>query len=270
MEQPTPSPTPLVQAVSGALTTRSFGRVIRGFGSVDSTNNVAAAWAAEGAPTGSVVLAEFQTAGKGRMGRTWSAAPGKNLTFSIILRPTILPGLFGLIPLMAALAVAEAVDPFTTPISPEIKWPNDLLLEGRKCGGMLLESQTMGSTPSTVILGIGLNVNQDEFPSELASHATSLLLATGRMIDRAALLASILFQLERYYARLSDDASAVRMAYTERLSQLGDTVTFRLSQTNRTVEGVIEGITETGGLILRTNTGIQTFHAGEITTHRSA
>lgn len=266
MEQLPLSPTPFLQAVAGLLKTRSFGRSMRGFGSVDSTNTVATAWAAEDAPEGSVVYAEFQTAGRGRMGRTWSATPGKNLTFSVILRPNLAPDQFGLIPLTAALAVAEAADEFTAPVSAEIKWPNDLLLEGRKCCGMLLESSTTGPSPRTVILGIGLNVNQVDFPPELADHVTSLLLATGRMADRAALFASILLQLERYYTRLPHDAANIRAAFTARLSRLGRPVTFRLTHASETVEGILEGVTDTGALVIRTQTGARIFHAGEITT----
>ncbi len=261
MEQP-PA---LAGALAPLLRTRRFGRALRAFATIGSTNTEAAAWAAEGAPEGAVVLAELQTAGRGRMGRTWEARAGRNLTFSVVLRPSLPPERFGLLTLAASVAVAETVASFTAPLDAEIKWPNDVLLEGRKCCGMLLESSFSGQKRPTVILGIGLNVNQDAFPPALAERATSMLLATGRRTPRAPLLAALLARLEPAYDRLvHDGGAAVRQAYEARLSGLGRRATLYLSGTRAPVRGVLAGITETGALRVETGDGLRLFHAGEV------
>ena len=192
---------PLVDDVQPLLKTDAFGRAIRGHASVDSTNTKAAQWAREGAAHGSVVLTEYQTAGRGRQGRRWEAEPGQNLMFSVVLRPPLPPDRLGLLPLAAGLAVAEAVDPFIAPVTASVKWPNDVLVEGRKTCGMLLETSFSGraaviDAPAFVVLGIGLNVNQVDFPDALADTATSLRLITGRLVPRAPLLARLLRRLE--------------------------------------------------------------------------
>ncbi|GIV61528.1 MAG: biotin--[acetyl-CoA-carboxylase] ligase [Rhodothermaceae bacterium] len=267
MTAPSP-PLPLADAVAPLLRTTRFGRALRGYATVPSTNTLAAGWAAEGAPEGAVVLAEYQTAGRGRLGRTWDARPGQNLMFSTILRPTLPPDRLGLITLAASVAVAEAVEAFTAPLVPAIKWPNDLLLEGRKCCGMLLEAsfEAHPGGRAAVILGIGLNVNQFEFPPALADRATSLLLAGGRPVPRAPLLARLLERLEiRYEALLRDGGASIRAAYLERLDGLQQPVTLYLADgSSRT--GILEGITETGALRLRTPDGPRVFHAGDVTT----
>jgi BirA family biotin operon repressor/biotin-[acetyl-CoA-carboxylase] ligase len=152
-----------------------------------------------------------------------------------------------------------------SPLGVHIKWPNDVLIEGRKCCGMLLEAST-DSTTSIVVLGIGLNVNQDTFPESLAEHATSLRLETGRTIARAPLLADLLARLERWYTSISEDAGeALRTAYADRLQMQGQTVTLRVTHQQQPVEGTVVGIDETGSLCLRTDEGLLTFHAGDVT-----
>ncbi|MFQ5571689.1 MAG: biotin--[acetyl-CoA-carboxylase] ligase, partial [Rhodothermales bacterium] len=183
---------PLAQDTRALLKTRHFGRSMRSYQAVDSTNTAALQWASDGAPEGSVILANVQTAGRGRQGRSWHSAAGQNLTFSVILRPSLPPARLSLITLGAGVAVAEAVEALTAPLSTTIKWPNDVLLEGTKCCGMLLESTLDETGTATVILGIGLNVNQSAFPETLESKATSLLLQTGRHTPRPPLLADLL------------------------------------------------------------------------------
>lgn len=274
MPQAPASSLPLVQDVRPLLRTERFGRVLQGYETVSSTNTLAADWAAQGTPEGSVVVTEHQQAGRGRLGRRWDAAAGQNLMFSVVLRPTLSPEQFGLITLAASLAVAEVVAPFTTPIEPVIKWPNDVLLDGLKCCGMLLESVWSGhrgGAPSVVILGIGLNVNQAQFPRPLGDRATSLLLAIGRLVPRPPLFARLLERLEHRYQQLATDAAAIRTAYEARMHRRGRLVTLLLTHTGPPtgpdrVEGRVLGVTETGALRLQTDTGIHTFHAGEVTT----
>ncbi len=254
------------------LTTQTFGRSIRYYPSVSSTNTLALQWAREGAPEGSVILADHQQAGRGRMGRSWIATPGENLIFSIILRPSLAPDRLGLVTVTSSLAVAEALDAFTSPALAVIKWPNDLLLGGRKCCGMLLESSLPGGAPSgpaPVVLGIGLNVNEGRFPTDLEETATSLRLATGRTHDRPRLLAHILNHLEREYALLiGGGSSTLRKRYEDRLAILNHTITLHYPHTDRVIQGRVLGIDPSGALRLQTAEGVQVCHAGEVTSHR--
>ncbi len=267
MPQTKPAALPLARDLAGLLRTERFGRALRGYRSVGSTNTVATAWAAAGAPEGAVVVAEYQTAGRGRQGRAWQADAGHNLTFSVILRPSLPAASLGLVAVAAGVAVAEAVEAFAAPLRAAIKWPNDVLLEGRKCCGMLLESTLGGGTGATVVLGIGLNVNQRAFAPPLEAQATSLLLEAGRPLPLAPLLADLLLRLERHYASLdADGGDAARRAYEARLHGLGRETTLRFTGRQERVGGVLLGITDTGALRLRTADGPRTFHAGEVTS----
>ena len=249
----------------GILRTSRIGRTLRSFQAVSSTNTLAADWAEEGAPDGAVVYAEQQTQGRGRLGRTWQSQPGLNLTFSVVLRPNLPAERMGMIPIAAGLAVAEALDAFVSPLIAGIKWPNDVLLRGRKCGGILLESRwTGGERVPAVVLGIGINVNQAEFPPEIADGATSLLLESGRGVARAPLFAAILGKLEERLEGLSKRAAEVRQAYLERMAQLNSEVTLRFSGGD-SVCGLAVGLDESGGLVLDTDGVRRVFHSGEVT-----
>lgn len=256
---------PLVADLHAALGPLRFGRPARGFASCPSTNAEAAAWAREGAPEGALVIAEHQTAGRGRLGRTWDDAPGQNLLLSVVLRPPLPPHRLGLATLAGGVAVAEAVAAWTAPVAPRIKWPNDVLLNGRKCCGMLLES-SLGGADAFVVLGVGLNVNQDAFPPTLAERATSLRLETGRLIPRVALLTDLLARLEYWTDGLAaGDDAPLREAFTARMLGLGEPATVRLAADDRPLDGVIEGIDADGGLRFRTGDAVRTLHAGDVT-----
>lgn len=259
---------PLVDDVQEQLATDRFGQVMRGYEEVGSTNERAAAWAKEGAPEGAVVLTEYQTSGRGRQGRSWDAEKGTNLLFSVVLRPQLATDRWSLITVAAGVAVAEAIEAFVRPHRAAIKWPNDVLLEGRKACGILLESSF--STPdagTAVVLGVGLNVNQTAFPDALADTATSLRLVAGRPVPRAPLLGRLLGALEeRYDAVQKGRAEGVRTAFQDRLASLGERTTLRLTGADRTVTGVVEGIAPEGALRLKTDEGRRTMHAGEVTT----
>lgn len=210
------------------------------------------------------MLAEHQTAGRGRLGRSWSDTPGQNLLFSLVLRPTLPPDRLALVTLAAGVAVAEAVATFTAPHEPALKWPNDVLLEGRKTCGMLLEGRLGGGAPC-VVLGIGLNVNQTHFPPDLDGLATSLSLAAGRPIPRAPLLAALLARLEaRYDSLLRGRTDEVRQAFLDRMAFLGVPVSVVPAAGGSALTGTIEGIAESGGLLLRTSGGLHTLHAGDV------
>lgn len=258
---------PLLDDLPSVLQTQTFGQVTRGYAATTSTNIRASEWATEGAKEGSLVFAEFQTAGRGRLKRTWEARSGQNLMFSIVLRPVLRPEQFGLITLASSLAVAHALNTFCAPLSARIKWPNDVLLNGRKCCGILLETAHLSQQgQDAVILGIGLNVNQDAFPDDLSQQATSLLLETGRYTPRAPLLAQILYHLEQAYGSLTQDAgTSVRFQYKQLLIGLGQPIAIRQTIQKETCFGNFENISDTGALLLRTKTGLRTFHAGEVT-----
>jgi len=260
-------PLPLADDVQDRLSTDRFGHAMREYEEVGSTNERAAQWATAGAPEGAVVLTEYQTTGRGRHGRAWTADKGQNLLFSVVLRPSLPPDRLSLITVAAGVAVAETLDDFVSPHRAALKWPNDVLLEGRKTCGMLLES-SIADTESVVVLGVGLNVNQTDFPDALADTATSLRLTTGRPVPRAELLSRLLAALEdRYEAVQSGEATAVRAAYEARLASLHEQTTLRVPETDQTLTGTVEGITDTGALHLRTADGTTTIHAGDVTTH---
>ena len=257
----------LLDALAPLLTTARFGRVARGFETVGSTNAEAAAWAADGAPEGALVAAEYQSAGRGRLGRTWAAAAGVNLTQSLVLRPAFGAPQLGLLPIAAGLAVADAVERVTG-VPAQVKWPNDLLLGGKKAGGLLAEAvHGARDHAPVVVLGIGLNVNQRAFPPELADKATSVALEAGRPVERAALLAALLAALERRYDALAaGDGDALLAAFERRMHGLGQPVAVRYPGTTRPpLEGVVLGIAPDGALRLDTSDGERRLYAGEVT-----
>lgn len=253
------------------LGTLRFGRITRFLPEIGSTNSEAATWGENGAPEGALVLAERQTRGRGRFDRTWVAEPGKNLTFSLVLRPRFGAELFGMIGLAAAAAVGRSIGARFPRLDPRIKWPNDLLLNSRKLGGILVETRTAGAPHPVLVVGIGLNVNQSAFPEQIAGRATSLFLETGHEADRTELLARILADFEVIYDSIPTDRGAnVRAVYLERLVGLHEEVTLHQVHSGDAVTGRMVGVDEHGGLRLQIGDEERTFHAGELTFHRSS
>ena len=254
----------LLDDLAPLLATTRFGRTARGFHTIGSTNAEAATWARSGAREGALVAAEYQSAGRGRLGRAWAAAAGVNLTFSLVLRPNFGAGRLGLLPLAAGLAAAEAVEQ-AAGVPAQVKWPNDVLLNGRKAVGVLAGAVHVGERPGAVVLGIGMNVNQQAFPPELDGRATSVALEAGRLLDRAALLAALLATLEARYDALHA-AEPLVAAFEQRMAGLGQPVTVRHPGTLRpVVDGVIRGVAPDGALRLGTATGEQRLYAGDVT-----
>ncbi|HEY6222108.1 MAG TPA: biotin--[acetyl-CoA-carboxylase] ligase [Candidatus Eisenbacteria bacterium] len=226
--------------------------------SIGSTNDEAFRRADEGAPEGLVVLAQAQTAGRGRQGRAWWDAPGASLLFSVLLRPGIPLAQCPLLALALACSVADA-GAEATGAALGIKWPNDVLHGGKKLCGVLAESRVSGApaAPSSkrpaVVIGAGVNVNQmaDDFPAELRGIATSLRIAGGgKAIRPDDLLAAILLRLERYVAlAAAGDGGGLWREVAGRLPRPGSQVT--VVSGGRRIEGVVEGITESGALRLR-------------------
>jgi BirA family biotin operon repressor/biotin-[acetyl-CoA-carboxylase] ligase len=193
-------------------------------GRVESTQTIAFALAAEGAPDGTVVVADSQAAGRGRRGRPWVDEPGASLLASIVMRPRLEPSRLPGLSLAAAVAVAEALTR-TAGVTPRLKWPNDVLVGGRKLAGILLESRLSGDQ-ATTILGVGVNLSQRVFPAELGQKATSVWLVSGRLVDRDSLLAALLDALAEWRRKLERQGFApIRARWRQLADTLGRAVT---------------------------------------------
>ena len=174
---------------------------------IESTNTTALELAAKGAAHGTVVVAEEQTAGRGRFGRTWYSERSSGIYTSIILRPPLAPAVAPVLTLMAAVAAHQAIST-TTGLPVDIRWPNDVLVDGKKVCGILTEMSAEVDRLHAVVLGIGINVNHREMPSELKNIATSLRIEAGKSLSRAQILVALLKELERKYHLLLDEGSA--------------------------------------------------------------
>jgi len=228
-----------------------------------STNDVARRLAQEGAEEGTLVLAEHQTAGRGRLGRRWHAPPGSSLLLSLVFRPPLAPDRVQQLTMICGLAVVDAIAA-TTGLQAGLKWPNDVLVGGRKVGGILSEVELRGEGVDFAVVGIGLNVNLEleQLPQGLAVPASSLSSQLGRPVDRLALLRTLLQAVERRYLALRQGASP-REAWAQRLTMLGQTVVVR--QGEEQLEGVAEGVAANGALLLRLPGGEQrTILAGDV------
>ncbi|MCX7683216.1 MAG: biotin--[acetyl-CoA-carboxylase] ligase [Anaerolineae bacterium] len=244
--------------LSVLLTTRHFGRKVVFLPCVGSTNDVARDLARRGAAEGTVVLADEQTSGRGRMGRRWLAPRCSSILCSLIFRPSCPPEQFSLLTMLCSLAAADAIEQ-QTGLRVALKWPNDLIicssLESgwRKLAGVLTEADVFSERPAFVIVGIGINVNI--FPRDLpalAPDATSIFAETGRWTDRTHLVAAFLTEVERRYELLKTGHSPFA-EWQARLATLGNPVQATLA--GEVLTGVAEGVTEDGALLLRTPAG---------------
>ncbi len=233
---------------------------------VGSTNSAAMQAAAEGEPEGAVFLAEEQTAGRGRGGHTWESAQSAGIYCSVILRPAISPGDSLLLSLIAGIAVAEAVEA-ATGLHPDLRWPNDVLLGGRKFCGILTEMNAEPTRVRHVVVGIGINVNQSEFPAEIADIATSLRMESGREWWRVELVAALLKSLDSEYRQFTRDPEHARPAILERFQARSSSAVSQrvhVDDDGKGYEGVTEGLDERGFLRLRTATGLRTVLSGGV------
>lgn len=180
------------------LKTKTMGQSIYFYEETDTTNNRARELALEGAPEGTLVVAEKQTAGRGRRGKVWESPLGTGIWMSLVLRPQIMPAEASVLTLLCGLATAEAIE-VETGLSVGIKWPNDILINGKKAVGILTEMDCEMSQVHFVIPGIGINVNTASFPPEIADIATSLYLECGKTVSRRRLVHKVLERLEEHY-----------------------------------------------------------------------
>ena len=230
------------------LTTETIGRSIQHFLTLPSTQLVAHDEAQNGVMSGTVVIAEEQTAGRGRMARQWSSVAGKGIWMSVIIRPTLTPQQAPQMTLVAAVAVTRAIQEITG-LEPDIKWPNDILINGKKVTGILTELQTDPDRVKSVILGIGMNVNQDEvdFPEDIIEIATSLKICTGVTIDRAKLVAKVFSFLELYTKMYEKHGFApIKILWEGFANTTGKRI--RAVMLNETIVGKALGISDEGVL----------------------
>lgn len=245
-----------LDGIRKTLVTQSFGRRLYLHHELPSTNSEAMSLAKAGAAHGTLVVAETQSSGRGRHARAWFSPPGTNVYCSIIVRgigqELSLSQWLSWVPLTSALAVAEAVQCVATlPLS--LKWPNDLLLDERKVGGILCESSCASATDPIVVIGIGLNVNlpRESFPEELRPIAASLLEASRQPIDRNRLIAQLLLELEQSLDELRAHGPARSLrVYTTRCSTLGRRVRILLGG-EQELFGTAETISADGSLQVR-------------------
>jgi BirA family transcriptional regulator, biotin operon repressor / biotin---[acetyl-CoA-carboxylase] ligase len=230
---------------------RVVGREIHVFQETTSTNDVAARLARGGAEEGAVVFAESQTKGRGRMGRSWVSPAGKGLWFTVLLRPDFPPQETTQLTVAAATALARAVT-LQTGIVPEIKWPNDILIRGRKIAGILTEMRAELDRVQEVLLGIGMDVNLEagDFADGLHRTATSLKIETGQTVNRAELAVAVLRELDRDYQAVAEGHfDRLAEQWEERCSTLGCQVAIRIG--DRVVRGRAESLDQDGALLLR-------------------
>lgn len=245
------------------LKTHHFGNKIYTFQRIDSTNNCAKTMASVGAREGTIFIAEEQYEGRGRLGRAWFANPNENLTFSLLLRPKVSPEALNLLPLYVAVATAQAIEKGTG-LRVECKWPNDLLINKKKVAGILIETSLQNNFVEYVVIGLGVNVNQTQFPQDLMQKATSLRLALNRQIDRIQLFKDIITSLETHYTHsASTNFRSVIPFWTQRAPMLNRPIL--ISQAGNVISGIVKGLSNDGGLILQTNGGEKTYFAGDVT-----
>ena len=234
------------------------------FYKIGSTNSTAMGSAAEGVPEGSVLLAEEQTAGRGRGANTWQSPRSTGIYCSAVLRPPLPPSDVLLLSLMAGLAVQAAIQQTDSRVQADLKWPNDILIEGKKVCGILTEMNAEATRVRYVVVGVGINVNQTSFPKEL--QATSLRLATGSEWSRVELVAALLKSLDREYRQFVQGPEArasILRRFAENSSWLhGKKV--RIEENGSAFDGTTEGLDARGFLQVRTAHGMQTVLSGTV------
>lgn len=256
----------IAEEIQAELSTKIVGKEVIYMDVVSSTNTVAKEKAAQGYSEGMVIIADQQTAGKGRLGRSWESPPGTGIWLSIVLRPEISPPEAPFITILAALAVARALEK-TVGITPGIKWPNDIVLEKAKVCGILTEMSAEMERINYIIVGIGINVNQDifDFPEEIRDKATSVKTVVGHTVDRKAIVMKVLEYFEKFYFSALQEGSKKKLVeeYRQYSLTLGSQV--KVICQNQTITGKALDITEKGELIVQTENGEKiTVFSGEV------
>lgn len=243
--------------LKSVIDTRVAGQNLVFLDFVDSTNTRAKQLAESGSPDGTLVVAESQSAAKGRRGRSWMAPAGTGVWFSLLLRPQIEPEHASMLTLVAAMAVEKGIH-VATGLEGRIKWPNDIVVDGKKVCGILTEMSADMDCVNHVVVGIGINANIREFPEELKDKATSLLLVSGQTVNRAELLNAVLQAWEEYYGKYlqTEDLSLLAEAYNALLAGLGGRVKVLAPKGEYT--GISRGINRLGELLVEREDGTVT------------
>ena len=250
--------------VESRLETTWIGHPVRYYKELTSTNLYAKQMAEEGASEGLLVVADMQTRGKGRVGRAWSTIPGTTIAMTLMLRPDIAPDRISMVTLIMGLAVARACRDICG-VPAMIKWPNDVVVNGRKICGILTEMSMEITAVSYIVIGVGINVNVKSFPEDLRDKATSLFLELGRETNRASLIAGVMRLFEQYYERFLEegDLRSLQDAYNELLVNKGKGV--RVLEPGNEYSGVAGGIDKAGQLTVQKEDGTTALvYAGEV------
>lgn len=261
-----PNASPLVaEKIQNDLTPTHLGSKILIFDVIDSTNDLARKYLEEGALEGLVLMAESQTHGRGRMGRSWASSPGTGIYMSVLLKPKIQPQRLSQLTLLAGLAVVQAINEFTSRKA-QLKWPNDILLNGKKCSGILSEYHAMQNGENAVIIGIGVNANhsQNDFPEDLRPIATSLKIETGSPIDRQTLATALIRHLDQeYHAFLREENPDVIKKWTDHSEMFGKNIS--VTKGKSVIHGTALRLDAGGRLMIRLKNGEEmAFDSGEV------
>ena len=250
--------------IESLVTTKWAGRQVVYYDETDSTNNQAKAAGEKGEVHGTLFVADRQTAGKGRRGRGWESPSGNSVSVTILLRPEIPPVKAPMLTLVMALAVADGIRDVLG-VDAGIKWPNDIVLNKKKICGILTEMSTEIDYINYVVIGVGINVNQETFPDEIKETATSLKVETGKPVKRAGVIAAVMERFEQYYEQFvqQEDLSGIREAYEACLVNRDRDV--RVLDPAGAYEAHAKGINDTGELIVVLPDGTEReIYAGEV------
>lgn len=249
--------------ISNAVHTKWAGKTVHFAEEVDSTNEWAKKLGKEGAAHGTLAVAEYQSAGKGRLGRRWTAPSGSSVMMTILLRPDFEPQYAPMLTVVMGLSVAQAAERMGVETS--IKWPNDVVVSRKKICGILTEMSVEEGKIRYVVIGVGINVNLDALPEELADKATSLYLETGKTYDRNEMVSCVMERFEENYERFvkSGDLSLLQEDYNRMLANYGQPV--RVLDPLAPYEGIARGINQKGELIVEKTDGtVVNVSAGEV------
>lgn len=247
------------------LKSRMMGREVYSYKTIGSTNETARRMAESGAPEGTIILADRQTKGRGRLGRSWHSAAGLGLYFSLILRPRIPIDRVPALSLVAALSICRITDRVAG-LNSRIKWPNDCLIGTRKMAGILVEVSAELDRLSYAVLGIGININHRkmDFPRELRSIATSIAIAAGQMIERVGFLQKLIYEFEKSYNNFTRyGLRFIGPELVERSTVIDQNITIRIGK--KKISGRAVGLDQNGALRMLTDKGVRIISAGEVT-----
>lgn len=252
------------EEIKKSLTSKWAGKCLYYFDTTGSTNEDAKQKLAEGNPDGTLVVADMQTKGRGRRGRSWNSPKGDSIYMSLALKPAFLPDKASMVTLVMALSVTKAIRKITAAAA-MIKWPNDIVVNGKKVCGILAEMNMDKNEIASVVIGVGINVNGREFPEEIKETATSLFIETAGEISRAQLIVEILKQFETEYEKFlaKEDLSLLLAEYNSFLINRDKKV--KILDPKKEWEGTAKGINEKGELLVEADQGqLVEVYAGEV------